>query len=198
MPSGISGIAGYSYSFTQYPYTLPDGFIETENPVSVRYSDCTDGIWYFHVRAIDNAGNFGVTSHYTINVDTFAPITTLEPLLQNAANNSVRIEITAVDDYSSGANEFSNVNYIDIAIEQRIRTPKTPSDDFELLQPGLWIEEPWVWQPVFSEECHQTEWSYWVEEPGLYRMKYFSVDNADNVETLHVSCFRVGPAGMGH
>ena len=32
-----------------------------------------DGIWYFHVCAVDGAGNTGAVSHYTLNIDTTAP-----------------------------------------------------------------------------------------------------------------------------
>ncbi|MCX6666409.1 MAG: M28 family peptidase, partial [Euryarchaeota archaeon] len=71
-PSDTSGIAGYSYILDQSPSTTPD---TTPEPAGTTksYTDKPDGIWYFHCRAEDNAGNWGSADHYQINIDTTAP-----------------------------------------------------------------------------------------------------------------------------
>jgi len=67
VPTNISGIAGYSYVLDESPLTVPDTFVDTiEN--SKYYTDVADGTLYFHVRAKDNAGNWGPASHYRINI----------------------------------------------------------------------------------------------------------------------------------
>jgi len=48
----------------------------TMTPFTAAYSHLTDGVWYFHVCAIDTAGAVGPTAMRTVRVDTVAPITT--------------------------------------------------------------------------------------------------------------------------
>jgi hypothetical protein len=66
-PSDTSGIVGYSYILDKSPSTTPGETISgTGNSAS--YTDLADGTWYFHVRAKDNAGNWGSPSHYRVNI----------------------------------------------------------------------------------------------------------------------------------
>ena len=44
--------------------------VDAGNMWEVGYENLADGTYYFHVKAKDEAGNFGNTSHYTIIVDT--------------------------------------------------------------------------------------------------------------------------------
>jgi len=71
-PSDSSGIAGYSYVMGQSPTTAPDQTIDTTGNYKL-YMEVADGIWYFHVRAKDNAGNWGEADHYRIQIDATAP-----------------------------------------------------------------------------------------------------------------------------
>ena len=66
------GVAGYSYALDQVADTTPDTVSEGSG-TSTSYTDQADGIWYFHVRAVDNAGNWGATQHYTVRIDTTGP-----------------------------------------------------------------------------------------------------------------------------
>ena len=71
-PPDTSGVDCYSYTLDQPSITTPDTECDTtEN--SVWYSDVSDGIWYFHVRAKDNAGNWGSADHYKVKIDTANP-----------------------------------------------------------------------------------------------------------------------------
>lgn len=61
-----------------------------------------DGTWYFHVRAKDNAGNWGSTDHYKINVDVTSPSGTIV-VNQGAAyvtSTSVTLTLTCSDSVS--------------------------------------------------------------------------------------------------
>jgi hypothetical protein len=71
-PSDTSGIAGYSYILDNAPSTTPDDTIDSAAN-SATYTDVPDGVSYFHVRAKDNAGNWGLPSHYRVNIDTAPP-----------------------------------------------------------------------------------------------------------------------------
>ena len=71
-PSDVSGIAGCSYAFDHSSLTTPDETIDTTSN-SKSYTDVNDGTWYFHVRAKDNAGNWGSAGHYRVKIDTTSP-----------------------------------------------------------------------------------------------------------------------------
>jgi hypothetical protein len=62
--NGPSGIAGYSYEWTESPSTIPDNASEgvqlfTTSPLLSNGDD-----WYFHIKARDNADNWGDVTHY--------------------------------------------------------------------------------------------------------------------------------------
>ena len=71
-PSDTSGIACYSYTLDHSATTTPDTTCDTTGN-SKSYTDIADGIWYFHVRAKDNAGNWGGADHYRVKIDTTNP-----------------------------------------------------------------------------------------------------------------------------
>jgi hypothetical protein len=70
-----SGLAGYSYVLDQSPGTVPSTTVN-EGTNSVSFPTQADGTWYFHIRAVDNAGNGGPTSTFRINIDTTPPTVT--------------------------------------------------------------------------------------------------------------------------
>lgn len=70
-----SGVAGYSYVLDSAASTTPDTTQDTTSG-SATVGSITDGVRYFHVRACDNAGNWGPPSHRTVRVDRAAPVST--------------------------------------------------------------------------------------------------------------------------
>jgi hypothetical protein len=70
--SDISGITGYSYVLDQNPMTIPDDSSEGTS-TSKNYTDVGDGTWYFHIKAQNGSGLWGVTAHYRINIDASGP-----------------------------------------------------------------------------------------------------------------------------
>jgi len=68
-----SGFAGYSYELDKNPETIPNDSIDGTNIAYTHNGTLTDGIYYFHVKAGDAAGNWSNASHYKIQVDTKPP-----------------------------------------------------------------------------------------------------------------------------
>ena len=64
------GVAGYSYVLDQVADTTPDTRVEAARRRATPTR--ADGIWYFHVRAVDAAGNGGATSTTRCAVDVTA------------------------------------------------------------------------------------------------------------------------------
>jgi len=60
-----SGVAGYSYVLDGSPATDPDTSVDGTGPAAA-FSGLADGVWYFHVRAVDKVGNLSATSHWAV------------------------------------------------------------------------------------------------------------------------------------
>ncbi|MFA4966361.1 MAG: hypothetical protein WC709_12125, partial [Thermoleophilia bacterium] len=78
--SDASGIAGYKWVLDPFVGTVASpGYPNTATSKS--YAAQADGIFYFHLRAVDRAGNWGPTSTLQVRIDTVAPsITVVRPL----------------------------------------------------------------------------------------------------------------------
>ncbi len=60
-----TGIAGYSYVLDQNPDTVPEPESMGTTPAKT-FEDLESGLHYFHLRAVDGAGNWGPVSRYAI------------------------------------------------------------------------------------------------------------------------------------
>ena len=90
-----SGVAGYSIQADPSPGTVPGpDFDTTESTWTL--SPKADGIWYFHVRAVDHAGNWGPVSHRRVMIDTTAPVTT-DDAPATWSKNAVTVHLSATD-----------------------------------------------------------------------------------------------------
>jgi hypothetical protein len=69
-----SGLAGYSYAIDLVPAQVTDVLVETTE-LTTSFLGKTDGTWYFHIRAVDLAGNMTTTVHRMARIDTTAPVT---------------------------------------------------------------------------------------------------------------------------
>ncbi|MDI6712545.1 MAG: cell wall-binding repeat-containing protein [Anaerosomatales bacterium] len=72
--SDAGGVAGYSYAFDQSPATVPDTQVDT-TASSASFMGLASGEWYFHLRAVDAAGNWSGASHLKVRVDVTPPST---------------------------------------------------------------------------------------------------------------------------
>ncbi len=91
----ISGIASYSYILTtnnNEPDNVPEGSIANLSAHKNKtYNNLADNIYYFKIKAKDNAGNWGLVSNYTIKIDSTAPD---KPNFLSEAFNSAQKTIT--------------------------------------------------------------------------------------------------------
>jgi len=76
-----SGISGYSYLLDREALTTPDEVLDTYSTYK-SYHDLQEGLWYFHVRCVDRAGNWGPASHFRIAV-RFLPSADFEAAPRN-------------------------------------------------------------------------------------------------------------------
>ncbi|MBT3375875.1 MAG: hypothetical protein HN742_40825 [Lentisphaerae bacterium] len=70
--SDPGGIAGYSYHWSSAPNEDPDTDVDG-TAGSARFTDIPEGRQFFHIRAVDRAGNWSETTHWLILVDNTPP-----------------------------------------------------------------------------------------------------------------------------
>ncbi len=73
--SDDSNIAGYKWVMDQSPTGEPPAGYPYPNTTKT-YAGIAEGVRYFHVRAVDRAGNWGVTRTMAVRIDSTAPVTT--------------------------------------------------------------------------------------------------------------------------
>ncbi|MCE5203596.1 MAG: hypothetical protein LLG24_05240, partial [Actinomycetia bacterium] len=95
-----SGVAGYSYVLDHDPSTTPPP-TGMDAATSKSYTGVADGVWHFHVRAVDTAGNWGPAEHVEVWIDTTPPETSCdaEPVYVTTAT----VTLTATDTASGVA-----------------------------------------------------------------------------------------------
>ena len=65
------GVTGFSFALDDQETATPDQVRDTTGTSTI-FSNITDGVWYFHVRAQNNDG-WGGATHYRIRTDTSPP-----------------------------------------------------------------------------------------------------------------------------
>jgi hypothetical protein len=90
-----SGVAGYSYEWTQGATGTPDAMAETV--VTALAAPLADGTWYFNVRAVDRAGNgSGTSSTGPFRIDRVPP-STIDDAPHGWTNVDPVVTLSAVD-----------------------------------------------------------------------------------------------------
>lgn len=73
-PRDPSGIVGYAYSWGRDPKARAEDFAVSAATTTATVSADEDGLWYFHVRARDGAGNWSGASSLAFFRDTTPPL----------------------------------------------------------------------------------------------------------------------------
>ena len=82
---------------------------------SATYHDVADGIWYFHVRAVDDSGNWGQTSHYQVKIDATAPAA---PVIGSSTHVAEDMEYENNDPaFSFDANDLSGISGYSVVLD---------------------------------------------------------------------------------
>jgi hypothetical protein len=113
-PNDVSGINGYSYILDNSPNTNPDTEIESSE-ATINYNNVADGIWYFHIKALDGMGNWGETAHYNVNIR-------ISPIIRRVPGEYSSIHV-AIDASSDGdiilvanGTYYENIDFLSKAI----------------------------------------------------------------------------------
>lgn len=108
-----SGVDGYSYTFSNAPAERPDDLKDIEeSSTGISESVLSDGSWYFHLRTVDNAGNWTSTVHVgPMVVDTTPPTdptpsSTSHTTFSWSQDASVDVTWSGATDETSGVDGF--------------------------------------------------------------------------------------------
>ena len=99
-----SGVDGFSYSWTQQPDSAPDLVKDVEETADRATGEpLEDGEWWFHLRTVDNAGNWSDAVHVgPFRIDTVAPATG-DDAPAGWRKSAVTVSLSPVDDRSGVA-----------------------------------------------------------------------------------------------
>ncbi|HVF06312.1 MAG TPA: polymorphic toxin-type HINT domain-containing protein [Frankiaceae bacterium] len=120
--SDTSGIGGYSYVFDQSATTTPDTVSEG-TATSKSYTGAPDGPSYFHVRARNNAGVWGVASHFRVQVDKGLPVAPLTVTSASHTANVVTKDRTIDLTWTAGSDSTSGVAGYDVQLTASATAP---------------------------------------------------------------------------
>lgn len=123
--SDASGIEGYSYHVDQTSSVKPDNIRDTTGSSACLTNAATsDGDWYFHVRAKDNAGNWGTDwTDRRFRVDMTAPPT---PSISSSTHSADTCSTNNDPSFSFSASDLSGIAGYSYVLDQSAST--TPDD----------------------------------------------------------------------
>jgi predicted RNase H-like HicB family nuclease len=158
------GVTRFHWCVDRVPDTLPQPGgpgVRSSTERSAELGPLEDGVWWFHLRCEDRAGNLGATaSHYCLRVDTQAPpprLTSSSHPVEGAWSNRAK----AVFAWEAPADLSGVVGYY-VLLDQKKGTVPGPEN-------GIWTAEP-----RFSVD---------LPEDGAWWFHAVSVDAAGNIGT---------------
>jgi len=109
--TGGSGLDGYSIVWDTESDTLPDTTKDIEDVTTVTSSSLSDGIYYFHIRSVDNALNWSDTAEHLgpFCIETSPPPDTIDPTVTIAQPTSAGTYSTEEDSINLGGSASDNI-----------------------------------------------------------------------------------------
>jgi len=103
------GAYGFSFKFDQVPHTVPNDSLDTTITTTKKFTDLSDGTWYFHIKARSLTAGFGPTTTFPVLIDTTKPAAPQVQLTNDGTQNPV-ISFTSED-------KGSGVDYYQILLD---------------------------------------------------------------------------------
>ncbi len=169
LPKDSSGIAGYSYSWSQDPAVEPPGYlVELASNTRVSLNAFEDGTWYFKVRAVDYAGNVSSCSSTTFLRDTTPPQSP-SVILPPSGKDGFLTSNTFSLQWQPGSEDDSDIAGYTYALEYvASRTAKVAKPPRRIVSKGSSVR-------------------FTNRENGLYAFSVAAVDHAGNIGPATVS-----------
>ena len=118
----ISGLKGYSYIIDKTPTTVPDNSVDTTS-TTIEKEITDSGVYYLHIKAIDNNGNVSETTHYKIDIPTLTAkanpsedMIRLDWILDDKNNKTYKVY-----QKKEGSDEFQSISTTDLSSTKEIK-----------------------------------------------------------------------------
>lgn len=172
----LSGVAGYSYSFTNGPTDTPDSVMDlVYNETEVTSDPLADGTWYFHIRTVDNVGNWTSTEHVgPFVVDITDPTLTVNSPSNGSWVNHFTVTGTATD-------VTSGINNVTVEFRKYSDSSLITSCVSNYTNPNWNLDVNGV--------------STCVVPDGRYNIEVIATDNATNNQTDSINNVKVDTSG---
>jgi uncharacterized repeat protein (TIGR01451 family) len=124
-PGDPATVAGYRWYMDGEPDTVP-GPIDKGLSTSHTYEDVPDGLWYAHVRAVGDGGEWSETGHRAVRVDANPPQVTLslDPPEPTGNSDWYKTPLTVTASASDGAG--SGVSTVEVSTDGTTWQPYSP------------------------------------------------------------------------
>jgi len=170
---GGSGVAGYSIAWDQSNSTVPDATVETGGR-SATSPPLGDGVWWFHVRTVDKAGNGaqGASHLGPFKIDTAPPSA---PDLLSPPDGRVTNDSTPLFDWSD-VGDPSGITYTLVVWQG-----ETPPE--EHLKEGVVLRKTGLTESGYQVTAEE------AFGDGAYKWRVYAVDGAGNMSPSSIRSF---------
>ncbi|MCX6757306.1 MAG: cohesin domain-containing protein [Candidatus Nomurabacteria bacterium] len=103
------GVTGFSFILDNKPFTIPDNTIDSNENVK-SFENLTDGLWYFHIKAIKN-GAWGSTGHFIVKIDTVEP-SPFTPSVNNFSASAILSSSTFISFFTT--DNLSSIDHYEV------------------------------------------------------------------------------------
>lgn len=189
----VSGIKGYSYIVDKNPNTIPDNKVDVETSKITHTTDDT-GVYYIHMKAIDNAGNYSDTTHYKIDIPVLKAeakpgenLIRLDWSLENIKDKTFKIF-----QKKEGSNEYQTISTTNLEDKKQVRVLNIYPYNLNMWEPTSEIISFKTWDGESIEIPKSGSLKKWMEEPNSISPKGYGKGIIE-VESVEVVDFDNNP-----
>ena len=140
-------IAGYAAVLDQSPTTVPSAVTTTQQSATLTASG--SGVWYAHVRAVDDLDQWSATQHLAVQVDITPPVASFSPD-PAGYDGSASVPLSATDAHSG----LASVSY---SIDGGPVTTTSSPTNVVISTPGTYDVAYWAEDEVGNAAAEQTK-----------------------------------------
>ncbi len=195
MAEDSSGVAGYSWLFTNNPDAEPkEELMCKPSEIEISSKLYTDGIWYLKARQLDFAGNWSESSMISFELDSSAPEKPLLVELDKDENgmlssNTFTINWTKEKYEDDFVGYKWSYRYISSLPSDLIQTKRHQVDlepeEVQVILDNIFEEKKEIIEKEFTSSqktaSEQTEISFKNQKNGIYQFTVVAVDELGNI-----------------
>jgi PKD repeat protein len=156
--SDSDGIAGYSYVLDGVVDTVVDGI--SEGMATIKLYELSEGVYYFHVAALDGAGNWSETTHFEIHVTSSYLL--IDDFDDGAPPTAIGGNMWTFDDGLGSSCGFGHINDSGIVLGGTGHSLQLDYEVITIANPDNWGAGFWTALNLMDFSGYRTL-SFWVK-----------------------------------